>query len=1116
MHLPAAKKRITLQKIIINNNNPQQLAAPPNPAPPAPPGPKSRAAMAGSTEDDPSHVRSDDGSASLPPMHPQSFTPLQSRRLAAPAFSASLCPSMDLIALGLGNARGGPLQPGPLGKAATVAAVPAAVSPTVAVHRTLSWQRLLTLGTADLASPPPADGASGPAEAAEAASDGAPRGATALCWGPGGRSFAVGLADGGVLVHDVERTAAAAAGAAAPVYSLPPAPDAALALAARPAGSDPDALGPAPLVPSDSVNLGGGAGLAGPRGGAAATDPSDGKPSITTRSMSAARRLRSGKRGVGPLPPASAKAGAARGQSGLAGWRRAAVTGLAWARVSPRPTSWDVTEEEEEVEDAWRYRSRYVDRSSAFLPPCTYSPAIGPSSFDDENNAPMHAQYQGANVSIDGEEADEEALDRMARPTCKSPLSVLCVTTCSNGTSLYLHGRYRVVTVPPPPSVPVNVRCEAVCSADLGTILVSYEPPLPAYTNRNQAASPSDASSASIVSLYTIPHLHRYRYELQTISSLYCSISAHFREMKRGLRDAASSWTGAVRQLDVKFDGLVKMLRNYAAAPSLAVEGSTVVEKGNAVRLALRQYIISARSHRTSSAAAALDQFFSAPLMNDQLLQRMIRAVEAAASNAEEQIRRCVLAPSRSLIWDSSELRGVAGAMHSASAWIDESSDACPLVGPTQANQLFGAIQELHLCVEACLADIIEARCRLRDLLGWIRSTSSQVKARGTAPDSALREHARKRRVDDDIVSRVAEFLAGDAPASSLSVSSLNHERRNLTECVLGVVISDSLLLEQKEPFATGQGSIQSALGAAIKSADTFFEEPRWALTNSVLRTDITFLSKSADSLGKPCVAVHKRIGKGSGRDDPGDAEGYFDPVLPLAESIASSGIRSHRHWMLIARDRPNMIQGRAAIQVVAFPSTSVPMSDDGGMYAHSDEVRSLPSFYLTTFILLPEGSNTLDVKFYGDDGTSSLSASPAGKVEESRQALGVLIERSSRREDASVDYLGGSQVSEELLICPYDELAFKEFRIPPGTGQVNISDDIPDNDYISRISVEDGDDFPCNIAAFKSECIQIGLVHYFNFQPTLFLCLLLFHPNPFLYCSMNRTNHSSLSQCFL
>lgn len=149
-------------------------------------------------------------------------------------------------------------------------------------------------------------------------------------------------------------------------------------------------------------------------------------------------------------------------------------------------------------------------------------------------------------------------------------------------------------------------------------------------------------------------------------------------------------------------------------------------------------------------------------------------------------------------------------------------------------------------------------------------------------------------------------------------------------------------------------------------------------------------------------------------------------------------------------------------------------MSDDGGMYAHSDEVRSLPSFYLTTFILLPEGSNTLDVKFYGDDGTSSLSASPAGKVEESRQALGVLIERSSRREDASVDYLGGSQVSEELLICPYDELAFKEFRIPPGTGQVNISDDIPDNDYISRISVEDGDDFPCNIAAFKRRTIRV------------------------------------------
>ena len=34
---------------------------------------------------------------------PQSFTPLQSRRLPQPAYSATLCPSMDLIVMGLGS-----------------------------------------------------------------------------------------------------------------------------------------------------------------------------------------------------------------------------------------------------------------------------------------------------------------------------------------------------------------------------------------------------------------------------------------------------------------------------------------------------------------------------------------------------------------------------------------------------------------------------------------------------------------------------------------------------------------------------------------------------------------------------------------------------------------------------------------------------------------------------------------------------------------------------------------------------------------------------------------------------------------------------------------------------
>jgi hypothetical protein len=65
----------------------------------------------------------------------------------------------------------------------------------------------------------------------------------------------------------------------------------------------------------------------------------------------------------------------------------------------------------------------------------------------------------------------------------------------------------------------------------------------------------------------------------------------------------------------------------------------------------------------------------------------------------------------------------------------------------------------LTLATEDLIQQIMDARFRLRDLVSWLRSAGSQIKARGTAPNSAQRDNAKKRRVAQAVVKRVAEYL---------------------------------------------------------------------------------------------------------------------------------------------------------------------------------------------------------------------------------------------------------------------------------------------------------------------------------------------------------------------
>jgi hypothetical protein len=141
------------------------------------------------------------------------FAPLQSRRLASPpVLSASaMCPSMDLVALGLSTKPSGPDLSSPASVAvdeAVGAASPEAISIPVAtqlsVHRTVSWQKLVSWTAADLAlASATTENAAVPSTTA-LSSPPPPEGATALCWSPDGRCVALALTNGEILLYAVE------------------------------------------------------------------------------------------------------------------------------------------------------------------------------------------------------------------------------------------------------------------------------------------------------------------------------------------------------------------------------------------------------------------------------------------------------------------------------------------------------------------------------------------------------------------------------------------------------------------------------------------------------------------------------------------------------------------------------------------------------------------------------------------------------------------------------------------------------------------------------------------------------------------------------------------------
>lgn len=363
-----------------------------------------------------------------------------------------------------------------------------------------------------------------------------------------------------------------------------------------------------------------------------------------------------------------------------------------------------------------------MDKSLLFLPPSAY--------------------HQGGEEGQNDAQMQQETPTSTALPECKTPLSVLCVST-RESLDFYIHGRYPLVTVPHKMAESTK-NVTTIASNDLTFFVVYAEAP----------------QAPAILSIYHLPFLKTDRYPLQSIASLHSSIETHLSTLKYSIPEVMNAWKSSLKPLDTKLQPLTRLLQNYG------VNDKSLGE-------VLKQFILVGHTSESSSLANAIDQFFTSVQMNDQLLQRMIRTLYGALANVESQARRTLLSPVQALAYHIQELSGFIKFYR---------NDTATDFGGIAIQDLVDRSYSLFISVELLLKAIVEGRYRVRDFCGYLRHAGSEIKARGTAPNSVQRENAKKRRVPQAVIERLLAVMNTEMPGSL--------QDQCLTEQILSIPVS--------------------------------------------------------------------------------------------------------------------------------------------------------------------------------------------------------------------------------------------------------------------------------------------------------------------------------------
>ena len=454
-------------------------------------------------------------------------------------------------------------------------------------------------------------------------------------------------------------------------------------------------------------------------------------------------------------------------------------------------------EDEMDIRETWRYASQLIDKGIGHFLPSNCQPSSTAKTITFQ-----HQQQQRSGLRRGWGDGGDGLV---------AHLNVLCVATTED-IHWYLQGQYRLLSIPHGFSLLSSQErndneCSSssgggvdgismICSPDLSTLLA-------VVTSQQQSAScTSSSTNKNVAKLFRTSLLPRQRFELQFLSATYRSLFSHLWDARRSIRAVLVSWKTALRPLDLKFSGLVKLLSDYGVERPIARDDSGVDNSGggggsDSIRLEFLRFILSGRSSvsggndssSSSSTSAALDQFFTRPQMHDMLLQKEFRGVEVSLSSTEVILRSRALHSIRAIVYEAEELYGM------ACAWDNQEihSSSGDLIDVNTALNLYNASRVLYLSFNQCLGYIVEARTRLNDLLAWVRGTAARVRAWGTAPDSIQRKNAKALRVSNGVIQRVAAFLSSPMMFASKD-GTAKVEHRTLTECIIGVPLSDFLV----------------------------------------------------------------------------------------------------------------------------------------------------------------------------------------------------------------------------------------------------------------------------------------------------------------------------------
>jgi len=460
--------------------------------------------------------------------------------------------------------------------------------------------------------------------------------------------------------------------------------------------------------------------------------------------------------------------------------KRVDVIALHWVHVGKHhPTAAAPSIEEEEREISWRYQSHYIDQSTKFLPPSAYYCNDG-----------VEGGGGSAGVSFD---ADPSSSTHGSLPEGRTPLSVLCVSTNDMEHRLYLHGRYPLLTLPKCNNGIINTTSSArsmksslvVTSNDLAYWLITTP------VANDVSSNTEELSANNFLTVYHTPFLKRDRYALQQIAALYTSITAHLQTIKRSISIVADNWKTSLKPLNQKLQPLINLLRNYGVEVDQKVNneaGNTSTTK-TTLSTVIKEYITMGHVTHSSSIANAMDQFFTGVQMNDQLLQRMERSLLASMGNVESTAIRCLLRPTQALGWQIQELGGL---VKFFDADLGEET-SCKSNNSQLAQELVETSQQMWISVENLITSIVSGRMLVRDFCSWLRHAGSQVKARGTAPNSVQRENAKKRRTSQAILEQLVTVLNKSQKDTLLSSSIMGKDQMHqigLSETLLNLKVT--------------------------------------------------------------------------------------------------------------------------------------------------------------------------------------------------------------------------------------------------------------------------------------------------------------------------------------